>query len=158
MRPGVSKYYNLFVENVGFLGKIEDFKEPDVKSMKAESSLGYKIDIGVPEAMEAEVAVASVNTIIYDAMAKMDKPKFTIKKVVIEDGKEVTISHTIVGPFDADQDNTKIKETKKVKLKLYPHQYTKEVNGKEVVFVDVFAPILRLNGKDALEETRQAII
>ncbi len=157
MKPGVSRYYNLFVEGVGFIGKVEDFKEPDVKSMKGESALGYKIDIGVPEPLEAEVTLASVNGILYDAMAKMDEAKFVIKEAVIEDGKNITIEHQITGPFDADRDTTKVKESKRVKLKLYPQRYFKEADGKELVGVDVFAPIFRLNGKDILEETRQAI-
>ena len=157
MKPTVSRYYNLFVEGVGFLGKVEDFKEPDIKSMKAETSLGYKIDIGVPENMEAEVTLSSINEILYTAMTKLDKAKFEIKEVTLEDGKEVTITHTMVGPFDVEFDTTKVKETKKQKFKLSPHQYTKEIKGKEVAFVDLFAPIFRLNGKDILEETRQAI-
>ncbi len=157
MNPAVSQYYNLFVEGVGFLGKVEDFKEPDVKSMKAETALGYKIDIAVPEVMEAEAALSSVNEVLYDAMAKMDKAKFEIKERVIEDGKQKTIIHTMVGPFDPEFDSTKVKETKKQKFKFSPHQYTKEIDGKEVAFVDLFAPIFRLNGKDMIEETRQAI-
>ena len=157
MKPGVSRYYNVFVEGVGFLGKVEDFKEPDVKSMKGETALGYKIDIGVPEPMEAEVTLASVNSVLYDAMAKMDDAKFILKEEVIEDGKKVTIEHSLTGPFEADRDTTKIKETKKVKLKLMPQRYFKEADGKELVAVDVFAPIFRIMGKDILEETRANI-
>jgi len=157
MKPGVSRYYNVFVKDVGFLGKVEDFKEPDVKSMKGESALGYKIDIGVPEPMEAEVTISSINSVLYDAMADMDSANFIIKEEVIEDGKKVVIEHTLTGSFDADRDTTKIKETKKVKLKLYPQRYIKEIGGKEAVAVDVFAPIFRLNGKDILEETRANI-
>ena len=157
MNPAVSQYYNFFVEGVGNLGKVEDFKEPETKSMKAETVLGYKIDIGVPEAMEAEVSVASVNDIYYDAMSKMDKAKFEIKESVIEDGKQKIITHTMVGSFDVEYDSTKVKETKKQKFKIYPHQYTKETENKELAFVDLFAPIFRLNGKDMLESVRQGI-
>lgn len=158
MNPAVSQYYNLFIEGVGFLGKVEDFKEPNVKSMKAETALGYKIDIAVPEAMEAEATLSSVNDVLYDAMTKMDKAKFEIKERAIEDGKQKTITHTMVGPFDCELDSTKVKETKKQKFKFTPHQYTKEIDGKEVVFIDLLAPIFRLNGKDMLEDTRQAIM
>ncbi len=157
MKPGVSRYYNLFIEGEGFLGKVEDFKEPDVKSMKGESALGYKIDIGVPEPMEAEVTLSSVSAVTYDAMAKMDDAKFVIEEEVVEDGKKITIVHSLTGPFDVDRDTTKIKETKKVKFKLYPHRYFKEKDGVELVGVDVFAPIFRINGKDILEETRANI-
>ena len=157
MKPGVSRYYNLFIEKEGFLGKVEDFKEPEVKSMKVETALGYKIDIGVPEPMEAEVTLSSVSIATYEAMAKMDDAKFIIEEEVLEDGKRIVITHSLTGPFDADRDTTKIKETKKVKLKLYPQRYFKEANGKELAAVDVFAAIFRINGKDILEETRQAI-
>jgi len=158
MKPTVSKYYNLFIEGKGFLGKVEDFKEPNIKTMKAESALGYKIDIGVPEPLEAEATISSINDVIYTAMQKSDSAKFEIKEIVVEDGKEITVYHTMLGPFEFEYDSTKIKETKKAKIKFYPSQYTKEIDGKEVIFVDVFAPILRENGKDVLEETRNKII
>ena len=156
-KPSVSKFYNLFVIGVGFLGQVEDFKEPDVKSMKADTPMGYKVDIGIPEALEAEVTLQSINSVLYDAVAKMDEAKFQIKEQVIEDGKTHTIVHTMIGSFDNEFDTTKLKETKKAKLKLYPQRYTKEIDGKEVVFVDMAAPIFRLNGKDILEKTRAAI-
>jgi len=157
MKPSFSKYYNLFVEGVGFIGQVEEFKEPDVKSMKGETPMGYKVDLGIPEAMEAEVTLHSVNKVLYEAMAKQDDAKFVIKEVVLENGKEIGIHHTMVGNFDAERDTTKIKEGKKVKLKLYPQRYTQEHDGEERVFVDVTVPIMRLNGTDIVEETRNAV-
>ena len=157
MKPGVSRYYNAFIEGAGQLGKVDEFKEPDAKSMKAETVLGYKIDIGVPEPMEAEITLSSISTVAYDAMAKMDDAKFVIEEEVIEDGKKIIIVHTMTGPFDADRDPTKIKETKKVKFKLYPHRYFKETKDEELLAVDVFALIFRIKGKDILEETRANI-
>jgi len=154
MKPGVAKYYNLLILGVGYLGKVEDFKEPDVKSMKADTPLGYKVDIGFPEAMEAEVSLNSVNTNILDALLLGDEAKFELKEIVIEDGKEIAITHTMIGSFDKEGDTTKIKETKKGKLKIYPIQYTQEKEGKEVVFIDMSVPIFRINGKDKLEDTR----
>lgn len=157
MKPSFSTYYNLFVEGVGFIGQVEDFKEPDTKSMKGETPMGYKVDIGIPEAMEAEVTLHSINKILYDAMANMDEAKIVIKEVVLENGKQYTVTHTMTGPFDAERDTTKIKEAKKLKLKLYPQRYTQEQNGDETVFVDVTVPIFRLNGKDIVEEVRNAV-
>jgi P2 family phage contractile tail tube protein len=157
MKPSFSTYYNLFVEGVGFIGQVEDFKEPDVKSMKGETPMGYKVDLGIPEALEAEVTLHSVNKILFDAMSRMDDAKFVIKEVVLENGKQYTITHTMVGSFDAERDTTKIKEGKKSKLKLYLQRYTQEQNGNETVFVDVTVPIFRLNGKDIVEEVRNAV-
>jgi P2 family phage contractile tail tube protein len=157
MKPAVSKYYNLLILGIGFLGKVEDFKEPDIKTMKAETPMGYKIDIGVPEALEAEVTLSSVNNNILEAMQKGDNAKFELKEVAIEDGKEITIVHTMVGNFDFEADSTKVKENKKGKLKINPISYTKETDGKEVAYVDLSVPIFKINGKDLLEDTRAAI-
>jgi len=157
MKAGFSKYYNLFVEGVGFIGKIEDFKEPDVKSKKGESPMGYKVDIGIPEAMEAEVTLHSINKVLFDSMQKMDEAKIVIKEVVLENGKNITINHTMTGPMEFEADTTKVAEGKKVKVKLYPQRYTREQDGEEVAFVDVTVPIFRLNGTDIVEEVRNAV-
>jgi phage tail tube protein FII len=61
------------------------------------------------------------------------------------------------GSFDFEGDTTKIKEAKKGKIKFYPQQYTKEIDGKEVAFIDLVAPIFRVNGRDLLEDTRVSI-
>ncbi|MCF6207706.1 MAG: phage major tail tube protein [Sulfurovum sp.] len=157
MKPAFITYFNLFVEGVGFIGKVEDYKEPDVKTMKGETPMGYKVDLGIPEALEAEVSLSTVNKVLYDAMVAQDAAKFVIKEEVVEDGERKTIIHTMTGPFEAERDSGKLKEGKKIKLKLYPQRYAKEVAGTEEVFVDLVAPILRLNGKDIVEDTRNAV-
>lgn len=157
MKPGFIKYYNLFVEGVGFMGKVEDYKEPDVKSMKGETPMGYKVDLGMPEPMESEVTVHTISHVLYDALAKQDEGKFVIKEDILENGKTVTIIHTMKGSFDFESDTGKLKEGKKAKLKIYPQQYTREAGGEERVFVDMTVPIFRLNGKDIIEETRNAV-
>ncbi len=157
MKPLMSKYFNLFVEGVGFIGKVEEFTPPNVNTKKGESPMGYKIDIGIPDAMEAEVKIHEINTVYYDAMAKADEAKFVIKEQVIDNGKTKTIYHTMLGSFDLENDSAKVAEGRVMTLKLYPQRYTKEIDGKEVIFVDVTVPIMRLNGKDIVEETRNAI-
>ena len=157
MKPVVSKYFNLFVEGVGFIGKVEEFTPPNINTKKAEAPMGYKIDVGIPEAPEAEVKLYEINKVYYDAMAKADEAKFVIKEQIIDNGTCKTLVHTMVGSFDLEFDGTKSGEGKATTLKLYPQRYTKEIDGKEAAFVDVTVPIMRLNGKDIVEEMRNAI-
>jgi len=91
-------------------------------------------------------------------MAKLHKAKFVFKERIIESSKESTLVHTIVGSFDLEPSESKYASEKKYTLKIYPIQYTKEIDGKEVVFVDMENYIARLNGVDILEETRNAIL
>ena len=156
--PAASVSYNAFVEGIGFLGKVEDFKEPTVKTQKAETPQGIKQDIRVLEPMEAEINLNSVNKVAYTAMQKFEKAKFVVKESVVEDGKTVSITHTMVGSFDVEENSTKVKEAKKKNIKIYPIQYTKEIDGTEVIFADLENVIARIDGKDILEDVRNAIM
>jgi len=91
-------------------------------------------------------------------MAKQNSAKFVIKEVVVEDGKNINIIHTMVGNFNAEWDNTKSKENKKVTLKINVIQYTKELDGNEVIFADIQNSIFRINGTDIMEDVRNAIM
>jgi phage tail tube protein FII len=108
--------------------------------------------------MKAEVSLLSVNKVIYDAIKKQNKAKFVIKEVVVEDGKNVNITHTITGNFNTENDTTKTKENKKKKIKINCIQYTKEQDGSEVIFADLENNILRINGEDIMEDIRNAIM
>ncbi|HIP44433.1 MAG TPA: hypothetical protein EYG93_03750 [Sulfurospirillum arcachonense] len=156
--PAASVSYNVFIEGVGFLGKVEDFKEPTVKTQKADTPQGIKQDIRVLEPMEAEINLNTINKIAYTAMQKFEKAKFVIKESVVENGKTVVVVHTMVGSFDVEENSTKIKESKKKNIKIYPIQYTKELNGEEVIFVDLENMIARIDGKDILEDVRNQIM
>ncbi|GAB6045073.1 phage major tail tube protein [Caminibacter profundus] len=156
--PAASVSYNAFVEGVGFLGKVEDFKEPTVKTQKAETPQGIKQDIRVLEPMEAEININTINKVAYTAMQKVNKAKFVVKESVIEDGEPKTIVHTMVGSFDIEENSTKVKDAKKKNIKIYPIQYTKEIDGEEVIFADLENVIARIDGKDILEDIRNAIM
>jgi len=119
MLPSASSKYNFFIEGVGFIGKVEDFKEPDINTQKAKTPDGIEQDLQIldPEGMKAEVSLLSVNKVIYDAIKKQNKAKFVIKEVVVEDGKNVNITHTIIGNFNTENDTTKTRENKKKKIK-----------------------------------------
>lgn len=156
--PAASVSYNAFVEGIGFLGKVEDFKEPTVKTQKADTPQGIKQDIRVLEPLEAEININSINKVAYQAMQKFEKAKFVVKESVVEDGKTVSVMHTMVGSFDVEENSTKVKEAKKKNIKIYPIQYTKEIDGNEVIFVDLENMIARIDGKDILEDIRNAIM
>ncbi len=160
MIPSASVKYSFFIEGVGFHNKVENFKEPNINTAKAKTPDGMEQDLRIldPEGMKAEVSLLSVNSVMYDAIAKQNKAKFVIKEVVIEDGKNKNITHTIIGNYNVEWDSTKSKENKKANLKINCIQYTKEIDGSEVVFADIENNILRLNGTDIMEDVRQAIM
>jgi len=104
------------------------------------------------------MCVTSVNKIAYTAMQKFEKAKFVVKESVVEDGKTTSIVHTMIGSFDVEENSTKIKDSKKKTIKIYPIQYTKELNGEEIIFVDLENMIARIDGKDILEDVRNQIM
>jgi len=66
MISSASVKYNFFVDGVGFIGKVEDFKEPNVNTQKAKTPDGMEQDLKIldPEGMKAEIKLLSVNKIL----------------------------------------------------------------------------------------------
>ena len=149
--------YNAFVVGIGFLGKVEDFKEPAIKKVKIETPDGVKIDGRMVELGEAEINLNSVNGVIYRAMMLNERAVFEVKEVVVEDGKTKNITHIIMGTFDVEENSTKAKEVKKKNIKINPIQYTKEVEGEQVIFIDLENKIGIIDGIDILADIRNAI-
>jgi len=156
--PAASIGYNVWVAGLGLLGKTEDFKEPDIKTQKAENPNGTKQDIRILEPMEAEINIDTVNSVVYSAVALGDKATFIIKEAVTEDGKVKQVIHTIVGNIDISENTTKMKERKKKTIKINVLKYIKEVDGEELVFVDFENVIAIVNGVDILADVRNAIM
>lgn len=152
------KEINIFVEGVGFLGLCESFKEPIIKTKKIDSPNGVVVDSGMLDKIEAEAVIRSINPIYYTAMAKLNKAKFVFKERITESSVEKTIVHVLTGSFDLEPGESKYAGDKKYTLKIHPIQYTKEIDGAEIVFVDMENYIARLNGQDILEDTRNALI
>ena len=148
---------NLFVGGMGFLGKVESVKLPEVKTKK-DFVNGQHVDLGILEAMEFEAEVNSLSELIYKELSKLQNAELKVKGAIMENGVKKSAVATLKGPIDVEHDTWKSGENVKKKIKMYVNVFHLEVDGKEEVFVDLPNYIARIGGTDIYEDIRNAIM
>jgi len=154
---GIIKEANLFVGGMGFLGKVESVKLPDVKTKK-EYANGQHVDYGLLEPMEFEADVNSVSELLYKELAKLQDAELKVKGAITENGVKKSATATLKGPVDVEHDAWKSGESVKKKVKMYVNVFHLEIDGKEEIFVDLPNYIARIGGTDIYEEIRNAVM
>jgi Bacteriophage tail tube protein len=144
---------NLFVDGYGLLGTVESITLPAVKTKK-ENQNSQHVDTGVLEPMEAEVELNIMNEIIYKEMAKLKDAKLKAKGSYQEDGTKKPAVATLAGPMDIDPDAWKSGDVMKTKVKMYVNVYNLQLDGTEVIDVDIPNYIAKIGGEDIYEKVR----
>ena len=60
---------DVFVEGVGFLGKVGDIELPKLSFKQTEVN-GLKVDTGILEPLEAKVVINDFNDVLFEALGK----------------------------------------------------------------------------------------
>ncbi len=154
--PSRLKEVNLFVDGFGFLGTVESLSPPNPKTKK-EVQNGQHMDTGMLEPMEFEAELNIMNMIIYKEMAKLQKAKLKGKGSYQEDGANKAAVITLAGPLDIDADPWKSGDTMKVKVKMYVNVYNLQLDGQEVIDIDLPNYIAKIGGTDIYASVRSAV-
>jgi P2 family phage contractile tail tube protein len=155
--PSRIKELNVFVSGVGFLGTIESYKLPTVKTKKDVVN-GIHVDSGLLEPMEFEADLNIANSAIFNEANKMKDAQFNLKGEYLEDATTKKIVATIGGSIDAEMDTLKAGDNMKTKVKMYVNMYVLTLDGEEVYNVDLPNLIAKIGGKDIYESTRSAVM
>ena len=155
--PAVGRQVNVFVGGIGFVGKTEEYKLPDIKTTKVDGPNGVPVDTGILEKLEAEVTLNTLSDVIFTELSKLQNAQITLKSALSEGGVSKNSRASITGSIDIERDPFKPKETAKVKIKIHILTYQEEIDGKEVVNIDLPNNIAIVGGKDLYEEVRNAI-
>lgn len=155
--PSRIKEVNLFIDGYGLFGTIESLTPPSAKTKK-EMQNGQHIDTGILEPMEFEAEVNITNSVIFKEAAKLQNAKLKAKGSYQEDGSSKGAVITLGGPIDVDLDAWKSGDVMKTKLKMYVNLYHLELDGEEVVNIDLPNYIAKIGGVDIYEKTRAAIL
>jgi len=147
---------NLFVDGYGLLGTVESLTPPAVKTKK-ENQGGQHIDTGILEAIEFEVEVNILNSVIYKEMAKLQNAKLKGKGSYQQDGVKKAAVLTFGGPMDVDPDAWKSGDAMKTKIKMYVNVYNMQLDGEEVIDVDLPNYIAKIGGVDIYASVRAAL-
>lgn len=154
---GQTKEVNLFADGIGFLGKVKSVSLPSVKTKK-EVINGMSVDTGLLEPMEFEAELNSFNELIYKEMAKLQEASLKAKGSLVEGGKKKTFVATLKGPIDVDMDGFEAGNALSKKIKMSVNVYHLEIDGNEVINVDLPNYIAKIAGTDIYEEVRNAVL
>jgi len=155
--PSKAKELNIFVSGVGFLGTIESYKLPVVKTKKDVMN-GVHVDSGRLEPMEFEADINSANSTILQEASKLSEASLKLKGEYLEDNVVKKLTATLTGSVDMEVDTIKDGDAMKTKVKMYVNVYNLNLGGDEVYDIDLPNMIAKIGGKDIYESTRSAVM
>lgn len=155
--PGQAKEVNVFVSGMGLLGLVKSVQLPEVKTKK-EVINGQHVDTGLLEPMEFETEVSSLNEPIYAEMAKLQTASLKAKGSLTENGVKKSFVATLTGPMDTTNDSFESGKALSQKIKMYVNVYHLEVDGQEILNIDLGNYIAKIKGVDIYESIRTAVM
>lgn len=148
----------LYVEKIGFVGDVT-YKTPEVKFVRLDmngSAGAYKLAYGAVEELEASAKLTITNDILWEAAKKLNDAKLTFASALVAD-KTKGRRDVMIGGFDIIENEAKQGEKQEYELKIFPHYFLKEIDGKEKIEIDKKKNIVKIAGKDLLEDVRKAV-
>ena len=155
--PSKTKEINVFVSGIGFLGTIESYKLPVVKTKK-DTVNGVHVDTQLLEPMEFEAEINSANSTILKEASKLSNASLKLKADYIENNETKKLVATLGGSVDIEVDTLKAGDNMKTKVKMYVNVYNLNLGGDEVYDIDLPNVIAKIGGKDIYESTRSAVM
>lgn len=155
--PGQTKEVNIFASGMGLLGLVKSVQLPEVKTKK-EVLNGQHVDSGLLEPMEFETELSSLNELIFEEMAKLQTASIKAKGSLVENGKNKSFTATLEGPLDTSIDSFEAGKALSQKIKMYVNIYHLEVDGKEILNIDLGNYIAKIKGVDIYESIRTAVM
>jgi len=154
--PSRIKDINLFIDGYGMLGTVESLTLPAAKTKK-EVQNSQHVDSGILEPMEFEVEVNITNAVIFKEGAKLQTAQLKAKGSYQEDGENKGAVATLGGPIDIEMDAWKSGDVMKTKVKMYVNVYHLELDGEEVLNIDLPNYIAKIGGVDIYEQVKANI-
>ena len=163
--PKLPKMFNLFVEGVGYAGRVESVKPPDL-SIKTETIQGggmdapMSYDLGLEE-LEAKFVWMETTP----EMVKMfgvfngHETKYRLEAALNDDSEQV-VNQTIWlrgMPSKMEWGDYKRGEKTSVTITVKCKYYKHAIDGQELTHIDVVESIRKVGGVDQLEKYRTAI-
>lgn len=151
---------NVFVQGVGFIGKVGDIELPEVTFKQADVN-GQDVDTGLLDKLEGKITIYEFNEILFEAVEKRlnDTATFVIKASVVNSGVETSI-YVEIGAWVKKQgfELKNAAENAGVTLELNIQTYRLEIDGKEVYNIDIPNNICKINGSDKYDTLRKHIM
>lgn len=150
---------DVYVAGVGFIG-VATYTSPELKFKKTTNNGAageYDLAYGAVEKLEAGAKLTVTNEVLYEAASMLNEANITFSEAVATEDGAKGRRDVLIGSIDIKDNESKHGETKEVELNISAHYWLKESNGIPVIEIDKQKDIVRINGKDVLEDIRKAV-
>jgi len=154
---------NVFVEGVGFIGRVGDIEPPKIEfEMAEDGNMGRNVDSGLLKAMECKITVYDFNEVLFGAVGKrlQGTASFVIKSSMATNDGQTPVYFEVAGQVKA-QEFDNLKDTSKesgVSLDISVVRYKLEIGGKEHYDIDTDAMVCKIAGVDHFDTLRKQVM
>ncbi len=161
----IRKNMNLFVDGIGFAGKVEEINPPKLAVKMEEFRAGgmdapIEVDMGM-EKLEMDFSIPSMDQSLIGLFGLAPGSEVSVSiRGAIEDnaGSVKAEEHKGTGLVKSiEPGGMKAGEKPSIKVAMSLKFYSLTIDGNELLYIDVENMIRRINGQDRLEAIRAAI-
>jgi P2 family phage contractile tail tube protein len=153
---------NVYVEGIGFLGRVGDIELPKIEfEMAEDGNMSRKVDTGLLKPMEAKIAVYDLDSVLFEVVGSRlrDMASFVIKSSMATSTGEQSVYCEITGQVSS-QEFDNLKDAGKesgIPLEISVVRYRLEIDGKPKYNIDADAMVCEINGKDHYATLRKQL-
>lgn len=165
MLPKVLKNFTCFVDGVGYAGRVDEITLPKITVKTEEHRAGgmdapVQIDMGM-EKLEASLTFAEYTPALFAMLGLVEgnKTNIVLRGAVQGDDTNVeAVVITLQGGFkETDMGSWKTGSKGTLKAQVAARYYKLEINGVELIEIDIENMIRTINGKDQMAAQRKAL-
>ena len=150
---------DVYMVGIGFIG-VATYQTPELKFKRVtcNGAAGeYETAYGAVEKLEASAKITVTNPVLYAAAALLNNATVIFSSALVKDGEAKGRRDVLIGSIDLKENEAKNGEVYEAELSIKAHYWLKEVGGLPEIEIDKKKDIVRISGKDLLEETRKVV-
>ncbi|WP_324171977.1 phage major tail tube protein [Sulfurimonas sp.] len=150
---------DIFVVGVGFIG-VGTYTSPELKWKKITNNGAageYDLVYGAVEKLEASMKFTVTNDVLFEAALLLNNATIICSEALATEDGAKGRRDVLIGAVDIKESESKPGEVKESEISMSPHYWLKESSGVPVIEIDKKKDIVRIMGKDVLEEIRKAV-
>ena len=150
---------DVYIVGVGFIG-VATYTSPELKWKKITNNGGageYDLVYGAVEKLEASAKLTVTNPVLYAAALLLNDANIIFSEALATQDGVKGRRDVLIGSIDIKESESKPGEVKEAEISISPHYWLKESGGVPVIEIDKKKDIVRISGKDVLEEIRKAV-
>ncbi|AIL13673.1 major tail tube protein (plasmid) [Candidatus Paracaedimonas acanthamoebae] len=164
MIPKTLKNFNLYIDGRGYAGRVEEINLPKLSIKTEEYRAGgmdmpVEIDMGMQK-LESSITLSEYDDEVLKLFGTHDNKPNVNFRGAMEDGsgKVTPVLIALNGKWrDLDFGNWRSGDKATLKIEVIAHYYRLEIDGKELIEIDIENMVRKINGEDQLKPIRDAL-